>query len=248
MNLFSKPLLPETNKFLAACTTQPSAVWTMALNRLISQLIIDGNWSLLDAMWLFAADNRQNATLNIVNPSQYTIIEAGSPTWTKDIGYTGSGTKYLNTNYSPSTQGVNYTRNNACFGCYDHSITVQNTVDIGIGNLNCYIQFEYKAGTGEYNINGSGATFQDFSNSTAGSLSAVRTSSTAVAIYKNGLSIASASISSQAIVSGNFTVLANEPSQYWSTNTVSMAWIGSGSINQLTFYNAIHSFATTIGF
>ena len=249
------PYMPETYAYLSQLTTQPSALWTGALNNFIRQLIIDGNWQLLDRLWIFAADNQQNARVSIVNPTSTPVTEVGSPTWTKDVGYTGNGSSmYLNTNYNPTSNGVNFVLNNACMGIYTSGADTLNNFNIGAWNNSSFDGLSY------LNINGTngqyGLNLNSGGNGDAHSVGA----STGLQVVTNAASGTNAQYFNGSLISTNtayptillnadlFVFCANEygTTDDYSNATVGMAFLGSGSINQLKLYNAWNTFLSTI--
>ncbi|MHB8410272.1 MAG: hypothetical protein ACYDHY_19745 [Acidiferrobacterales bacterium] len=244
---FRKTLLPQTKAYLKQCNPKPSAKWTKALNAFIKGLIADGNWALLDRMWLFNTDYQQNARISIVNPSSAQITEVNSPTWTKNVGYTGNGTNsYLNTNYNPYTQGVNYTLNNAAFGLY---ALTQNTVLYGeeIGSPYNYIQVGLNFRNDNYSL--CDVNNLDMANSVIIASypvlqASVRSNSTSYYQTINGITQISAAVSSVAVTNYNMTIL--QGANGLTNNTIGMAFFGSGSINQAKLYSRFSTFLTNL--
>ena len=255
------PYLPETYQYLSQLTGgQPSALWTYALNNLIRQLIIDGNWQLLDRMWIFATDVQQHAKVSIVNPKSTQITEVpngGTLTWTKDVGYSGDGVaSYLNSNYNPGIQGVNFTLNSCSFGSYRLTYTAPSStyfVDMGgfdaTNNLMTFIAAGLTTGQ-SYAVNESNVlSYATTATTGSGFWAAVRTSGSAMAIYKNGVSQATSVNASNGIPNVNQFILAfnnNGTAAAFSPNQLGMAFFGSGSINQLKLYNAWNTFLSAI--
>ena len=95
--------------------TLPSASQKLLQEQLIKDLKSAGIWSKLDTFYVFATDGDSDfASINWKDPNNYEITEVNSPTFTTNVGFTGDGVSaYLNTNYSASTNGVNFTVNNA---------------------------------------------------------------------------------------------------------------------------------------
>jgi hypothetical protein len=93
--------------------TLPSAGQQILQNQLVVDLKAGGVWSKLDTFAVFATDgNSDFALIDWKRLSQYTAVN--SPTFTTNVGFSGNGTSaYVNTNFNPSTSGVNYTLNNA---------------------------------------------------------------------------------------------------------------------------------------
>ena len=101
--------------------TLPSAGQQIIQNQLVSDLKAAGVWAKLDVLYVFANDGGQDfATLNWKNPSAHQATLVNSPVFTSNVGFTGNATNaYIDTNFNPATQGVNYTLNDAGrFGYY----------------------------------------------------------------------------------------------------------------------------------
>lgn len=96
-----------------------------------------GVWNKLDVLYVFAQNGSSAfATINWKNPSanQSTLINA--PTFVTDGGFKGNGTSnYIDTNFNPATQGVNYTLNNASRYFFTHAISGTSAFD-GIMSAN----------------------------------------------------------------------------------------------------------------
>lgn len=96
----------------------PSSGQQTLQDAFVSQLIADGIWAKLDILYVFATDGDGNfALINWITPASFQCSLVNAPTFTANAGYTGNGTtSYLDTNWIPSTNGVNYTLNSASFG------------------------------------------------------------------------------------------------------------------------------------
>lgn len=80
------------------------------IETLIVTLKTAGVWTVFDRLWLFAAQNSTQALTDLVTRSVATAVN--TPTFTADRGVTGNGsTSYINTNYDPTVNGVNFTQN-----------------------------------------------------------------------------------------------------------------------------------------
>lgn len=86
-----------------------------AYRDLICGLVTDGIWDKLDILRVYATQDSTTALLNLKS-SSYTGTVHGSPTFTADLGFTGSdgsSTIYIDSGFNPSTAGGNYTQNSA---------------------------------------------------------------------------------------------------------------------------------------
>jgi hypothetical protein len=95
-------------------TVQP----TTAVKDLINKLIVDykacGYWDLCDVIVKFNLFDAQAGLLDLKNYKDATAVN--SPTFTKYYGYEGDAvTKYINSNYKPSVDGVKYSVYDAHF-------------------------------------------------------------------------------------------------------------------------------------
>jgi hypothetical protein len=93
--------------------TLPSGSQQVKQNKLVVDLKNAGIWTRLDTFAVFATDGDEDfALIDWKRLTQYTAVN--SPTFTTNVGFSGNGTSaYVNTNFNPSTSGVNYTLNNA---------------------------------------------------------------------------------------------------------------------------------------
>jgi hypothetical protein len=91
----------------------PSTSQRLKQNTLLSSLKTDGVWSKLDTFANFATDgSTQFALIDWKRLVQYNA--STGPTFTTNEGFMGNGTSsYIDTNFNPATEGVNYTLNDA---------------------------------------------------------------------------------------------------------------------------------------
>jgi hypothetical protein len=101
--------------------TLPSASQQILQNQLVVDLKAGGIWSKLDTFAVFATDGSSDfALIDWIRLTQYTAVN--SPTFTTNEGFQGNGTSsYIDTNYNPSTSGVNYTLNDASRYFFPHA-------------------------------------------------------------------------------------------------------------------------------
>ena len=107
-------------------------------NTLIASLKSIGVWAKLDVFYVFAQDGGADfGTLNWKNPNANQSTLINSPTFVSNEGFTGNGTSsYIDTNYNPSTQGVQYTLNDASRYFFPHAFLGTSRMDgnTGVGN------------------------------------------------------------------------------------------------------------------
>ena len=103
-------------------TTQGYTLPSSGQQTLQNQLVVDlkdaGIWSKLDTFGVFATDGDSDfALIDWIRLTDYTAVN--SPTFTTNQGFQGDGVSaYIDTNWNPFTDGVNYTLNDASFGGY----------------------------------------------------------------------------------------------------------------------------------
>ena len=143
--------------------TAPSAAQQTLQNTLVTDLKTAGVWDKLDVFYVFATDGDSDyATLNWKAPSSHQVTKVNSPTFTTNIGYRGNGTSaYLDTNYTPTTDAVNYQLNSASMFMYRSELPTT-------GQIQSY-EGAFKTGEGYAMISGRGPSYgENYLNSTAG--------------------------------------------------------------------------------
>ena len=103
----------ETTALVGAMTTPPSTALRTLINTTIKGLKDDGVFTLADCLYIRGVHDSQAASLNwIKRAHDSTLVNA--PTFTAKEGFKGNGsTKYINNNYTPSTDAVQLSRDSA---------------------------------------------------------------------------------------------------------------------------------------
>lgn len=185
--IFTAEYKAVLDKAISFLYTLPTTATQQKQNKLLKSMKADGVWAKLDVFYVFAVDNNASsfATLNWKNPNANQSTLVSSPTFVSNGGFTGNGaSSYIDTNFNPSTQGVNYTLNNASRYFFTHAISGVSALDgIMSSNNNRMIRTSVTS----QRIN-SGATSLltpfDF-NSTINTKSIHRTSATSVTLYNS---------------------------------------------------------------
>jgi hypothetical protein len=210
--------------------TKPSQRVQILQNDLIDRLVKYDIWDKLDVLYVFAQDGDEDfGTINWINPSGANSANlVNSPTFTSNEGFTGNGTSsYIDTNFNPATQGVQYTQNNASryffpyaigTGRFDGNTSGTNSMFLGVSASQ-----RINAGA---NVSTPAITF----NSTINTKSIHRTSATAITAY-NDITAQSASQTSAAMTSVNQWILRS--STNYSTNTCAAYAMGASLISPL---------------
>ena len=205
-----------------------------------------------DRLWIHGLSNSVAARTSLANPTSTMITAVNSPTFTASQGYTGNGTSsYLNTNYNPTTNGVKYTLNSASLYVYSRTDLNGTKLDIGHANATSYSTLDIRDGGSFYrSINQVGLASAVVVANSLGLFSGVRLASQNVRSFKNGVLLINNSTDSSTLINNNMYVSAlnnNGTAAFYSQRQLSVSGIGSGVINQSTFYTALQELGTSIG-
>lgn len=213
------------------------------------------NFAELDRLWIHASENKQGARISLVNPSSTAITEVNSPTWTQYQGYNGDGvTSYLNSNFTPSTNGIKFLQNSASFFSYVRTNTVGAYAEIGAisGSNKSFLLSRYIGDATFYPLNfDTGISSPAQSNSDSRGFFVVTRNSSTSKLYKNGTQISLDTNTSQTVNNIPFTLLAinDGVSPFWqSPRQISITGFGSGALDISSFNSAISALATSLGF
>jgi hypothetical protein len=245
---------PETNTLLAALSGTYDDTRKTAINTLIAGLKTDGLWSILDVLCI-AGLNSSDSLINWKTPGTFNSSAVNSPAFVADRGFTAasSGSKYINTNYNPTSAAGNYTQNSASMGFYSRNNVSEGSYDMGgASNVSGFASiFSRNGSTAFWRINDSNE--ESLSNSdSSGLILATRTSSTTRILYRNSSALGSRTQTSGTMPNLNFFVgtlnFSGTPSSI-SSRQYAM-WFMSGGLsgtNVSNFYNRIQTYMTAIG-
>lgn len=208
-------------------------------------------WNTLDRLWLFAAENSQQALLDLKAMATATLVNA--PAFTASRGYKGNGSNaYINTGFDPST-AANYSQNDACEGVW---IETPQTSSASAHTYLSYNESVYtyiaQANTTVYGwgVNnataGTGYTFV----TEIGSWHTQRTGAGALALYRDGSQVQTSTLGSTAVASRNFFALAGNSAgaPYQPTDgRLAAAWMGKSLASPATFHATLRAYMTAQG-
>ena len=243
---------PDTVRYITQLASgRPSYVHQKRIDELVLGLKQDNNWNLFDRFWILAQPVQPLSRVSLVNPTSVNMTEVNSPTWTANQGYTGNGVDmYLNTNFNPNTQGVNFTLNSATLGFYSRTDIIETTYNLscivtGIPNNFCGMSIKRVGNLMFNDINNDSATSIDFTGATTGLFTASRTAAELTTSYRNGISIGTTAVISSSIPSLNLFAMASNNSgvpSVFSTRQMSMAFAGGGGIDSLKLFLRIERY------
>jgi hypothetical protein len=223
--------------------TLPSAGQQILQNQLVVDLKAGSVWSKLDTFAVFATDgNIDFALIDWKRLTQYTAVN--SPTFTTNQGFQGNGTSsYIDTNFNPSTSGVNYIQNNAARYFFPHAFSgtgrMDGTTSVGQNAIGRQSITSQRINCGNNNL----ATAFDYT-AVIDSKSIHRTSSTSVDLY-NGTVGTTGVQTSAAILNSNQFVLRSGTG--YGAHTVSAYAMGASLVAENTaFVNAYNTYKSAI--
>jgi hypothetical protein len=140
--------------------TLPSASQQVLQNQLVVDLKDSGIWSKLDSFRVYATDG--DSSYALIDWKRLVMCTAvNSPTFTTNVGYRGDGTSaYINSNYNPTANAVNYSLNSASIFAYISSVRTVGQIQAYQGNLSGSSYLLMAAGTNN--------TGESYVNSTSG--------------------------------------------------------------------------------
>ena len=99
-----------------AFTTKPDAATAAIWNTCVETWVDNGEWATKDVIYVYAAhtNGAGEALINWKNPGAFNATAYNAPTFTANEGFTGDGAAdYIDCNWNPSVNGVNYVQNSA---------------------------------------------------------------------------------------------------------------------------------------
>jgi hypothetical protein len=243
----------EAMRIFLSMDVQPDIARKKLINATIKRLIVNGVWQELDFLYCFAAHDEQAARLNWINPSGYSLSKVGAPVWASGQGYTGGPGKALNTNFTPSVNGIKYKRDNASYGVYVLTNVQESAVDMGCddGVSQSRLVTRQATDTATARINSAAINANNTSaTNSQGFHSVIRTTASNMFLFRNGSQVAANATVSTGIPSRELYVLASNTSGVLSqpsSKKISLAFAGSSNINQQLIYQSIQQLMTDLG-
>jgi hypothetical protein len=224
----------------------------IVVSALISALKNGGIWSNLDRLWVLAAENSQQALVDLVARASATAVN--SPAFTANRGYQGNGTSScIDSNFNAATAGGKFTLNDASHGVWCVIAPTTNGFEI-CNDFSAYsfVRLNNSGGNLAWAVNDSGAVGAQVT-ATGGSVTnalwhAQRTGPSAMTLFKNGASFATSTLAgNSAIHSQNHGILANIGATF-SDAQLAAAFIGASlSGKEAAFYAAMRTYMTSAG-
>ncbi len=237
-------------------TNQPSASVAAAQNAMVAALVAGGVWVKLDIFFLFAQESNAaaEALINWLSPgTDATAVSA--PLFTSLEGFTGDGgADYINSNFNPNSDGVNYTLNDCCAFGYYRIDQQGNVYDFGVTDgvpAHLIIRIRNTSDVVNAFINSAGSMAPANTNS-AGLFAIERTASNATEVFRNASSLGTDNDASSSLPNEDVYILArnnNGTNADESGNQVSV-WGAGASLStgeHTTLRNAIETYMDSNG-
>jgi len=184
----------------AAMTTPPTEARKIAINNFILALKAGNVWDILDALYVLIAANAQASLINWKNPS-LNATNVNAMVFTADNGYASSATRYLNSNFRPSIDGVNYVLNDASVGICLSSSTgspyITGTLSV-LGNR-AYLKLDNAGAPADQAMNGVNITPLNAFGITTGMFHNQRNNNTTIEQFANGVSVGTTTSNSNSL-------------------------------------------------
>lgn len=255
--LYSKAYCSEAVAVFDAMTTKPSDARKTLINDLIEGLKTDGIWAGLDCFWMMACHINDNgeAQINWKNPGTFDCTNVHATAYEVDRGYTGDGANdYLNTNYNPSTDGINYSLDDASFGAYIRTNVLENKADMGIAIVaDNIILYSYHTTGPQTYIRINDNTYINVAQANSlGFYIVTRIANNNSLAYKNKTNIADVVSNSTAIPNSEMFLFAynnGTVASALSTKQIAAAFVGGGmtQTNVNNFTDRLETFMDAIG-
>jgi len=242
---------PDAQAFFDRVTTAGGTLSTTeknATNQLVLDMKTAGIWSSMKAVYPMVGASAAACAQNLKSSSFTGTFTSG---WTfASTGVTPNGTSaYFNTTLTPS---VSLLLNSVSISFYSRTNT-QGSIQMGSNDDTGYLLQQMYSSTSMYSqLNGQGASFIDAPvTQWQGLFTTSRTSSTAVAAYKNGVNIKNDTKSSSNQPTFTCYIGARNnvgSSANFDTKQCAFASIGDGltDTQASNFYTAVQAFQTTL--
>lgn len=171
----------DTLALLARMDVDPSLDRKIAINELIVGLKETNVWAKLDTLYVYSAHTLQAASLDWVRHTKTATTNIYT-TFTTDVGLS-QASSYVDLNFNPYSEGVNYQLNDASMFAY-----ITNFSGVGdqqyIANPNAAI---IRSGSSIYGQFNDGDHYWSIANATtSGTFAFIRTSASSYGVYVNG--------------------------------------------------------------
>ena len=231
--------------------TIPSPPCQYLQNKFLNDLIAAGIFTKLDCLYVMAmkGGSKEFCCINWKNPSLNlgSLVDPTSITLTDEKGIKGSGTVgYLNTNYTPSIHGVNYTQNLASFGVAWTIAAGSSSSYVECGAFGSRVQVASLSAQTSFRINRSGGLDNNIATTPVIGLYHVQrvlaSGTNAVKLYRNGVFIGGFNTTSTARPNREFYVCGDNQFGFGNSSpqTLGMFFAGDALSGLEATFNTIY--------
>lgn len=136
---------PEAVAYFNAMTTQWDAASKVAINTFIKSQKASGLWAKKDRIFLFASTSADDCVIDLKGTENASLVN--SPTFTQYRGVTAATGTYINSNFNPVSDGVNYTLNSCGVAYWLNNDLAVNAADQGHNNSTQYFLVRTRTAT-----------------------------------------------------------------------------------------------------
>ena len=226
-------------------TTKPSDAQAAIDNTMVEGWVSDGVLAKLDILDIGAVhiNSDSEALKNWISPGTFDPSLVNAPAFGINEGFTGNGANaYINLNWNPSVNGVNYIQDSASVGIYIRTNVGENRYDIGCNDGIVHVGIQAKNGSNKGAVKVNSSLLQSAANTDSrGMFIANRVLSTEQDLWKNKVRIVNGTRGTNGVPNMGIVALANNANGsigQFSTKQLSMVFAGSGltqtDINNLT--------------
>lgn len=208
--LINQSFSAEANAVFARMPDALTASYKVAMAKLIDGLQADGMWQYFDVFRCYAMNSAINAAVNWKDVANTNLLTTGSPTHNDGSNYQYNGTsQYSDSNFSPSTEGTNYSLNDAHFGVYikewNEAAGVTKVVcGTSQGTGQSYLSQSSANAVGRAINSSSAVTYTSLTTLSAGHWVVARPSSSQSILVKDGTTLQTSTHASNAETSTSF--------------------------------------------
>jgi hypothetical protein len=231
--------------------TIPTSAQQAVQNKLIVDLKAGGVWNKLDVFYVLATGTNGNnvfSTINWKNPNNFLATLTNPLTFATNSGFTNTGTGSISTNFTPSSQGSSYVRDEAGRFAWIHTA---GTSIIDGGSVNAGNRMTFEGSPATQNINNGNSSNAVGVLSGSGLKSINRPASNQIRVYENtNLSISGTTASTG--TSTQVQLIFRSAGNY-GTHTISIYGMGASLVTaggdatlNTNLYNAINTYMTNL--
>lgn len=239
------------NRAVALGYNLPSTPQQVLQNQLVLDLKAGGVWSKLDVFYVFAtgtSSDKDFATINWKSPTLYQGTLTNPLTFATNSGFTNTGTGSISTNFTPSSQGSSYVRDDASRFAWIHT---SGTSIIDGGSVNAGNRMTFEGSPATQNINNGNSSNAVGVLSGSGLKSINRPASNQIRVYENtNLSISGTTPSTG--TSTQVQLIFRSAGNY-GTHTISIYGMGGSLVTSggdatlnTNLYNAINTYMNNL--